>query len=1703
MRFHKMRIFIIALLFLSFFVFASEDKKQSAVEKVSSVKTSHESSAKELSAKKPKVDNPPASSFLKDNLLGHPPDPNNLLPTPKISGNASRLNLGRKANASLVGVGGFDGSRRPPVKVYNLPPAKQSSVDLREVPQAPEVEEPIIRPEIEKHYPDWFLELMRGPSELKEIQDGSDPNTMPNRLVSPSTRAPIGPQSVSFRDAGVCDTGAIPMDTDMDVGNNYIVTDYNSQFYIRSKSGTLVPGYPKTFRSLFSGLPNCGALESSTNFLTDPQVVYDDENDRWVMTMERAEVTAAGAPVQNWLCVAVSQTSDPTASYYTYEINGNYALDDYPHTGIGEDAIFIGTNGFDTSGFYAGSAIYAISKTDAYNGNPITTRITTGVDYTPQPAVRRGFDQGDYPPSGTAHFFLAGSGGATNIWRWPQPTFSSNASIWASTGLPNPGAPVDPNGTFTTGAIDGMDSRFMDAELRWPYLWGARAGSSGGYNLIQWAGWDVSGGSPALYQNGAYSIANKHLWMPDVTVDASNNFAVGVTMASDTPDYPGAWITGREDGITPSNQLESLTESHAGEVVYDSSETPPYRWGDYLGVAIDPDGCTVWFNGQYSENNACSIKQTSWVRNFRFPNCSTVNNLFLDKIHYGCSGTMKVTVEDSTAVSASDLAADVVIDSSTGDSETIPASNWTCIGGCAGGTGTKWEGTLNLSSTDSVGVLWVADGGTITATYNDPHVGHPSPQKTADVECNAIISEYGWGMEGGCDETTTIPPTFHAPDYHSEYYTPHMDNNEVVSYTIAFTNDDIYDLTDVYVQLTVGGAGASYVTVYGTNPVYIGRVPAGDLATAKFLLGISGGPPPLTNVDLTFTITSPADGFTQGVDIVESHPLEADDYVTWHSQCWQHDNTEGWTTGTARGLGACPWGVYTCGPAPTTGCDCQATGSNTHKTNRCNRTFTDGCDEVLYTPIIGPVNTGIEPTTGQQWYWTWRRHSFWFIHDAANNFGQYTNAWGLWYNPIWNSSSPPSSGDDALSFPLYLAYYVLGDTTAWCDPASEGATCDDPANAPSCQIIINLSDIVYARSDSTDYWVYGHEVLDADYLTGNTTSPTRGLVLDNDALYWDEYHAGAEDTACSSQCGVVSFDMDYYSNCSGDTAIISVLDPNGTSPVTVTVTASGTGDSETITLTGTAPYFSANLPISFNSGAQSNDGTLFALPSDTLTATYNDPDDGTGNPCTDTDLAGTNCQSACGDVTYTSNTITDNGDSDAYPDTNETVNMDIQITNNSGQDLTNVVVTIETTTPSVVDCIPTASINYGTITNGSSAWNPAPDQFVFHIDPTVNCTDFLNPPRAKFVVHVTADQIIAPCSLQTITFDVDLNDLSPPYPPLGPVTYDFNTDPGWTVGVGPGDDDGACTTTYTNDFHWCDVCGNGNGGYGAWNGNNPFGTSGQTYSVYSDSVLISPVFTASGTDVTLSFDYAYGTETNYDGAAVYWKKTTDTAWTNLKFNGMVAFNPNPGYCNPLDSGATQAWSDSGPNAWATSNTVTLTGSAGSDFQIRWRLGSDSVYNFAGFGVDNVVISNLAQTVDCDTTDNSALPGCAIPLPPVADNGTAGGSAATFVKDTNFNTNNIINVTYDATTCSGAQTAILYGTIGDYTGYSGCAQPNGGSSGSTTIDTSTINNAWFNIVWTDGAGTAGHPGYGTAGARSWSGVGYCGITADDTSKTTCP
>ncbi len=490
-------------------------------------------------------------------------------------------------------------------------PVMGSAVDLSELPEEVDTGDSM--------YQRW----LNGEIDLDEVESFITPEqeaelrkTLADKGPSDNIQVPINAlESIMFEigfpgpDMWKCcattNQGVVPPDPELAVGPNHVIAVVNIAFEIYNKQGQVVSPN-RTFANLFNGISDCEVLP----LLYDPNVLYDEQANRFFLGI----ITTSGH-----YCAAVSATPNPTGTWYRYKFQANQSggFFDYPHAGIGRDAIYMGGNIFTcnaNSCTFRDSRIFAFNKAAMYANAPaaaVERGMPGGSDTdTPQPANLHGFAQGTWPTSGP-HYFTASrdfNGSTYGVYAWNSPfganTFNQTGTfnLTAATGV----SPVFP---FTTARQLGSGARLMtndwrpqDNEYRNGYLWTTNTIScnAGGsvVTCVRWA--QINPANGAIVQAGVLGSPNDYRYFSDVAANHCNDMAIGYTK-SNTSSYPGIWVAGRE-AADPPNTLQGETLMKAGERPYSAFDGSPHRWGDYTGFTSDPNGRDFWYLGQYSKD---------------------------------------------------------------------------------------------------------------------------------------------------------------------------------------------------------------------------------------------------------------------------------------------------------------------------------------------------------------------------------------------------------------------------------------------------------------------------------------------------------------------------------------------------------------------------------------------------------------------------------------------------------------------------------------------------------------------------------------------------------------------------------------------------------------------------------------------------------------------------------------------------------------------------------------------------------------------------------------------------------------------------------------------------------------------------------------------------------------------------------------------
>ncbi|PYK30775.1 MAG: hypothetical protein DME57_05835, partial [Verrucomicrobia bacterium] len=327
---------------------------------------------------------------------------------------------------------------------------------------------------------------------------------------------------------------AAPPDTNGDVGPNHYVQTVNTDFAIYNKSGGLLYG-PVPINTLWSGFG--GGCQSNND--GDPTVVYDRIANRWIIS----QFSVNSTPYLQ--CIAVSQTADPTGSWYRYSYTySNFP--DYPKMGVWPDAYYVTFNMFSGGGsVFAGSTVCAYDRSKMLLGQAATQQcFNTSTTYGGLlPADMTGTSQ---PPAGSPNYVL-GLGATTStlaFWKfhvdWSTPassTFTGPTALTVASYSEACGATgtcIPQSGT--TQRLDSLSDRLM---YRLAYRnfgdhealvvnHSVTAGSSVG---IRWYEIRSPRTTPTVFQQGTYAPDSNYRWMGSAAIDQAGNIALGFSLS--------------------------------------------------------------------------------------------------------------------------------------------------------------------------------------------------------------------------------------------------------------------------------------------------------------------------------------------------------------------------------------------------------------------------------------------------------------------------------------------------------------------------------------------------------------------------------------------------------------------------------------------------------------------------------------------------------------------------------------------------------------------------------------------------------------------------------------------------------------------------------------------------------------------------------------------------------------------------------------------------------------------------------------------------------------------------------------------------------------------------------------------------------------------------------------------------------------------
>lgn len=655
----------------------------------------------------------------------------------------------------------------------------------------------------------------------------TDKNARPGKVQSNmgtlQSRGPL----VGFNGQGP--TGSYPPDTDGDVSETHYVQMVNSKYNVYEKDGTHILG-PLNLSTLWSSLPPGNWGNSG-----DPIVLYDEEADRWILT----QFAPKNNYTQNYELFAVSETSDPTGSYYLYAFEFGNQFNDYPKIGVWRDGYYCTFNLFSSSLNHLGSKVVAVERDKMLIGDPDAQMIETpGYSggyipgyYSTMPADIDGEslpDEGEPCP-----IMYINNAHQVEFWNfsadWETP---SNSTMIKQ----NPNIVVSsfsevPNGTFidqpgTSQKLDGLGAmimfrlayrKFDDHEsmvVNHSIL--VQPGGGGSYDRagVRWYEFRKTTGDWELYQEGTFAPDDgTHRWMGSAAINANGDIGLAYSVVNGEDVYPSIRYTGRHDG----DPLGEMTIEEVELKTGTSSQTSFARWGDYSCLSVDPENDTVfWFTTEYNG-------WKTWISSFDLGGISGATANAGDDAY--------ICVNDQYTTSGS----------GTG----VLSMQWTTDGDGFFSPDDQFNSTYIRGSQD------VANGGcTLTLTVT----GYDGSQVSDDMYLNivpwvdagedtTILDTESFQLEaegtdyGNIEWTTSGNGTFSDPNIMQPIYTPGSEdlaNGQVtLSVTVSIT-DPCEDDDNDQMTLFISGVGIDEINV--KNDLEISPNPTNGI----FTLSIDG-----------------------------------------------------------------------------------------------------------------------------------------------------------------------------------------------------------------------------------------------------------------------------------------------------------------------------------------------------------------------------------------------------------------------------------------------------------------------------------------------------------------------------------------------------------------------------------------------------------------------------------------------------------------------------------------------------------------------------------------------------------------------------------------------------------------------------------------------------------------------------------------------
>lgn len=404
----------------------------------------------------------------------------------------------------------------------------------------------------------------------------------------------------SFQSLNLASSGFIPPDPIIAAGPQTVITMVNTDIAIHNKATGAVIAQ--------ADLDGAGGFWNTTNVVFDPWITYDPHSNRFIaMGIDRS--TAGSGSSRVYLAVSTSANPTNLTTHWhkyvidrtgTHQVTGGTTFPDYEKLGVDEHAIYITGNDFGIlSGGFSHVSLFAIHKAPLLSGGPANILYDENITgaFSIHPMLVR--------DTGSPMYFAERVGNTQIRIHAITDILGTPSRITSTVTVPQYLFPPD---VPQQGGqpLDSVDQRIMSGVVQDGSLWTAHAIQDPAVDLetvVRWYEFDVSnfpGGPATLVQSGNVDPGpGVHTWMPHINVDNDGDMAIGFSISGPS-QFAGMAYTGRlaSDPLGTTRPIEIAQAGLGSYGLFDSIGRN--RWGDYSGLALDPDGETFWVYNEYA-----------------------------------------------------------------------------------------------------------------------------------------------------------------------------------------------------------------------------------------------------------------------------------------------------------------------------------------------------------------------------------------------------------------------------------------------------------------------------------------------------------------------------------------------------------------------------------------------------------------------------------------------------------------------------------------------------------------------------------------------------------------------------------------------------------------------------------------------------------------------------------------------------------------------------------------------------------------------------------------------------------------------------------------------------------------------------------------------------------------------------------------------